>query len=86
MAERELGEIARHEERLAELTALYREQARKGLDLYTSQDRHDAYRSLGIHVIAHPDCSTELTGSFFADARSDKRGSLPNQEYHALAR
>jgi hypothetical protein len=93
VAERELGEIARYEERLAELergleelTALYREQAREGLDLYTPQDRHNAYRSLGIHVIAHPDGSTELTGSVLAEARSDKRGSLPNGEYHVLAR
>ena len=93
VAEREMGAIARHEERLAELergleelTVLYREQAREGLDHYTPQDRHDAYRSLGIHVIAHPDGSTELTGSLLAGVRSDMRGSLPNEEYHALAR
>jgi hypothetical protein len=49
-------------------------------------NRHDAYRTLGIHVIAHPDGSTELTGSVLAGLRSDKVGSLPNEEYHALAR
>ena len=31
---------------------LYRQQAREGLDLYTPQDRHDAYKTLGIKVIA----------------------------------
>jgi hypothetical protein len=88
VAERELGEIARHEERLAELergleelSALYRE----GLDLYTPRDRHDAYRSLGIHVLAHPDGTTELVGGVLG-FRSDKVGLLPNEEYHALAR
>ncbi len=92
VAEREVGEIERQEERLAELergleelAALYREQAREGLDLYTPQDRHDAYRSLGIHVISYPDGSVELTGSVLG-VNSDKRGSLPNEEYHALAR
>lgn len=93
VAERELGEIACHQERLAELerglgelTALYREQAREGLDLYTPQDRHDAYRTLGINAIAYPGGSVELTGSVLAGVRSDKVGSLPNEEYHALAR
>jgi site-specific DNA recombinase len=93
VAERELREIAHHQERLAELergfeelAALYRELAREGLDLFTAQDRHDAYRSLGIHVIAHPDGSLELTGSVLAGVHSDKVGSLPNEEYHALAR
>jgi site-specific DNA recombinase len=93
VAERELAEIAHHQEHLAELErgfeeleALYREQAREGLNLYTPQDRHDAYRSLGIHGIAHPDGSLELTGSVLGRFRSDKVGSLPNGEYHVLAR
>jgi hypothetical protein len=94
VAERELAEIAHHQEHLAELergfeelAALYREQTREGLDLYTPRDRHDAYRSLGIHVIARPDGSLELTGRVLGGFRSDKVGcSLPNGEYHVLAR
>lgn len=50
---------------------LYCQQAREGLDLYTPQDRHDAYRALGIKVIAHADGSTELTGSLPADIHGD---------------
>jgi len=57
-----------------------------GLDLCTPQDRHDAYKDLGIRIIAHPDGSIELTGTLLADPRSDKMGMIPDEEYHALAR
>jgi hypothetical protein len=40
----------------------YSSKARAGLDLYTPQDRFDAYKALGLQVIAHPDGTTELTG------------------------
>jgi site-specific DNA recombinase len=93
VAERELEKLTRQTERIAELerdsealVALYRQQASEGLDLYTPQDRHDAYRALGIHVIANPDGSTELTGSMLVGDHSDNVRSLPNEEYHALAR
>ena len=78
--------VAELERGLEELAALYREQAREGLDLYTPQDRHDAYRTLGIHVVAYPDGSVELTGRVLGGFRSDKVGSLPDGEYYALAR
>jgi hypothetical protein len=93
VAERELEKFARHQERLAELERdaealmeLYRQQAREGLDLYTPQDRHDAYKALSIKVIAHQDGSTELTGNLVADLHSDNVRAMPNEEYHALAR
>ncbi len=41
----------------------YRFQASEGLDLYTPEDIHDAYRTLGIEIIAHPDGTAELIGS-----------------------
>jgi site-specific DNA recombinase len=78
VAERELEKLGRHEERIAALErdaealiALYREQAREGLDLFTPQDRHDAYRTLGIHVMTYPDGSTELVGSVLVDVHGD---------------
>jgi site-specific DNA recombinase len=78
VAERELEKLTRHRERIAELERdaealmeLYTYQAREGLDLYTPQDKHNAYKTLGINVIAHPDGSTELTGSVLAAMRSD---------------
>jgi Recombinase zinc beta ribbon domain len=90
VAERELEGIAHHQEYLAELergfeelAALYREQAREGLDLYTPQDRHDAYKSLGIHFIAHPDGSVELNGSVLMGIRSDKVCSKPSERSQA---
>src|SRR5215203_7192537 len=92
MAERELEKLAHYREHIAKLerdaealVELYRRQAREGLDLYTPQDRHDAYKALGIKVIAQPGGSIELTGSLLADLRSDKMGAMPNEEYHALA-
>jgi len=91
--ERELEKLTYYQEHIAELerdaealVELYRRQAREGLDLYTPQDRHDAYKALGIKVIAQPGGSIELTGSLLADLRSDNMGAMPNEEYHALAR
>jgi hypothetical protein len=40
----------------------YRFEAREGLDLYTPQDRFDAYKDLGLKVIANPDGTIELIG------------------------
>ncbi len=57
----------------------YRFEAREGLDLFTPQDRHDAYKTLGINVIAHPDGSTELTGSVLMDFHSDNIRPTPHQ-------
>jgi hypothetical protein len=68
------------------LMELYSYQAREGLDLYTPQDGHDAYKTLGIRVIAHSDGSTELTGGLLAELHSDNKFMIPNEEYHALAR
>jgi hypothetical protein len=93
VAERELEKLTHHQERIAELERdaetlmeLYCQQAREGLDLYTPQDRRDAYKARGIKVIAHADGSTELTGSLLADIHSDRMRMIPNEEYHALAR
>ncbi len=97
VTERELEKLTHHQERVAELERdaealmeLYTYQAREGLDLYTPQDRHDAYKAPGIKVIAHPDGSTELTGSvlanFHSDLHSDNGRAIPSEEYHALAR
>jgi hypothetical protein len=47
------------------------------LDLYTPQDRYDAYKTLGIKVIAYPDVSTELTGSVLTDIHCDNVRSTP---------
>jgi hypothetical protein len=64
VAESELEKLTRHQEHIAELESdvealvdTYCYQAREVLDLYTPQDRHDAYRKLGLNVIAHPDGS-----------------------------
>lgn len=86
VAHAELQKLARHRERMAdlerqleELTERYQLQAKEGLDLYTPEDRHDAYKALGIKVIAYPDGSTELTGSVLAGNRSDDiRSTLSN--------
>jgi site-specific DNA recombinase len=79
IAERELEEVTRRQERVAKLereaeTLMehYRFQAREGLDLFTPEDRHDAYKALGIKVIAHADGMVELTGrSVLGAANSD---------------
>jgi hypothetical protein len=68
-AARELDAVRDKAERFASLKleteALiedYSSKARAVLDLYTPQDRFDAYKALGLQVIAHPDGTTELTG------------------------
>jgi hypothetical protein len=85
-----LGRLVRREEHLAELKrdaqALmerYSLEARKGLDLYTTEDRHDAYRALGINVIAYPDGTLELTGDAIGELRSDSMRSKPMDLSHA---
>jgi site-specific DNA recombinase len=84
VAEWELGKLARHHEHLAELErgaeALkerYTSEAREGLDLYTLEDRHDAYRRLGIKVISYPDGTLELTSDTLAEVGSDSIRSIP---------
>ena len=42
------------------LIEAYSRKARLGLDLYTQQDRFDAYKALGVKVIAYPDGTREL--------------------------
>jgi site-specific DNA recombinase len=90
VADRELGKRLHHQERIAQLEreteALMercRFEAREGLDLYTPQDRHDAYKTLGINIIAHPDGSTELTGSVLLDIDSDSIRSTPIGRSHS---
>ena len=90
VAERELEKLTHHQERIAEfereaeaLKALYRHQATEGLDLYTPQDKHDAYKSLGINVIAYPDGTTELTGTVLGELHSDSIRSKPLDLSHS---
>jgi hypothetical protein len=78
VAERELGKLARHHERIAEfelareaLVERYTFEAKEGLDLYTPEDRHDAYRRLGIKVISHADGTVELNSSVLGEVCSD---------------
>ena len=60
------------------LAERFRFEAREGLNLYTPEDIHDAYRTLGINAIAHPDGNIELTGSVFLGAiHSDSVRSQP---------
>jgi hypothetical protein len=68
-AARELEAVRGQAERLASLKLetealieAYSSKAHAGLDLYTPQDRFDAYKALGLKVMAHPDGTTELTG------------------------
>ena len=84
VAKRELGKLNRHHEHLAELErgaeALmerYTFEAREGLDLYTPEDKHDAYRRLGIKVICYPDGSVELNSSVPGEVGSDTLRSIP---------
>jgi site-specific DNA recombinase len=42
------------------LIEAYSRKARLGLDLYTQQERFDAYKALGVKVIAYPDGTREL--------------------------
>jgi hypothetical protein len=89
-ATRELDKLACYQERIEQLErdaeALmerYCFEAREGLDLYTPQDKHDAYRALGINVIAHPDGTIELTGSALVKIRSDSVRSMPVERSHS---
>ena len=77
IAEQELEKLTHHQERVAKLEceaeALIehcRLQALEGLDLFTPEDRHDAYKALGTKVIAHADGAAELTGSAIVGASS----------------
>jgi hypothetical protein len=74
-AQRELEALSQRREKIEQLKrdaeALmerYCFEAREGLDLYTPQDKHDAYKALGINVIGHPDGTTELVGSALLEA------------------
>src|SRR5215208_4407394 len=89
VAQRESGKLARHHEHRAELErnaeALlerYTFEAREGFDLYTPEDRHDAYRALGIEVISYPDGTVELTGSALGEVRSDSVRPKPIERSH----
>jgi Recombinase zinc beta ribbon domain len=84
VAERELGKLVRHHEHLAELErgaeALierYTSEASEGLDLYTPEDRHNAYRALGIKVISYADGTLELTSDALPEVGSDSIRSKP---------
>ena len=44
------------------LIEAYSSKARAGLDLYTPEDKFDAYKALGLTMIAHPDGTMELIG------------------------
>jgi hypothetical protein len=77
IATQALEKLTHHQERVAKLVreaeALMehcRLQAREGLDLFTPEDRHDAYKALGIKVIAYADGVAELTGSAVVGASS----------------
>jgi hypothetical protein len=89
-ADSELEKLARNREIIAELErdakALmerYRFEAREGLDLYTPEDRHDAYRTLGLKVIALPDGTIEVTGDALTmDTCGDSVRSTPSERSH----
>jgi hypothetical protein len=68
-AARELEAVRSKAERLASLELetealieAYCSKARAGLDLYTPQDKFDAYKALALRVIAHPEGTMELIG------------------------
>jgi site-specific DNA recombinase len=68
-AAREFEAVRSKAERLASLKLetealieAYSSKARAGLDLYTPQDKFDAYKALALRVIAHPDGTQELIG------------------------
>jgi site-specific DNA recombinase len=68
-AAREFEDVRSKAERLASLKLetealieAYSSKACAGLDLYTPQDRFDAYKALALRVIAHPDGTQELIG------------------------
>jgi len=70
-AERELETLRTQTERLANLEleadALLEQYARmtpEGLDRYTPEDRHQAYKALRLRVVVHPDGAIEADGIF----------------------
>jgi hypothetical protein len=64
------------------LIEAYSSKAHAGLDLYTPQDRFDAYKALGLKVIAHPDGTVGLTGGpLRSNSESRQRR---NQRAHEL--
>ena len=77
-AARELEAVRGKAERLASLKLetealieAYSSKAHSGLDLYTPQDRFDAYKVLGLKVTAYPDGNMELTaGPLCSDLES----------------
>jgi uncharacterized protein (DUF3084 family) len=70
-AERELETLRARTARLANLEleaeALLEHNAgiaREGLEAYTPEDRHDAYKALRLRIVAHPDGRMEAEGAF----------------------
>ena len=61
----------------------YTSEASEGLDLYTLEDRHDAYRRLGIKVISYPDGTLELTSDVIVEVGSDSIRSNPRERSQA---
>jgi len=91
IAERELDKLTRHQEHIAKLgrdtetlMERYRFEAREGLDLYTLEDRHNAYKALGINVIAYPDRTIGLIGSVLPEVDSDSVRSMPIERIESL--
>jgi hypothetical protein len=92
MAEQELEKLTHHQERVAKLEreaeALMehcRLHAREGLDLFTPEDRHDAYKALGIKVIAYAEGAAELTGSAVVDASSSESDTRRSSRWRPLS-
>jgi hypothetical protein len=56
----------------------YSFEVREGLDLYTPEDRHDAYRALDLKVIAYPDGAFELIGNSLPTVSSERVRSMPS--------
>jgi hypothetical protein len=68
-AGRELDTLEDRRERLAErerdkadLLESYSEKASRGLDLFTSKDRHATYKKLRLSVLVHPGGDWEISG------------------------
>ncbi len=82
-ATRELDAVRARAERIASLKLAtealiddYAAKALKGLDLYTPQDRHDAYKALGFKLAANPDGTVELTSGVLRSDLEIRRLSL----------
>jgi hypothetical protein len=48
----------------AETLQHYADMTREGLEAYTPEDKHDAYKALRLRVVLHPDGSMEADGVF----------------------